>query len=76
MEWEQLAPAEHCILHSLKSLRAVIEQPGLVVEELCTLSGAATDSPLRRALMRPAGALLGLLDLGNAIWVVARKGRS
>ncbi len=71
--WEQLAPEEHHILHSSKSLRAVIEKAGLVVEGIQTLSGCANDNPLRRLLMQAGGACLNLVGLGNALWAVARK---
>lgn len=74
--WEQLAPGEHCILHSARSLRMVIEQAGLRVEEMRTLSGGAIDSFFRRMWMRPAETGLNLLGLGNALWAVARKGRN
>ena len=71
--WEQLAPGEHHILHSSKSLRAVIEKAGLVVEGIQTLSGSADDNPLRHLLMQAGGACLNLVGLGNALWAVARK---
>jgi 2-polyprenyl-3-methyl-5-hydroxy-6-metoxy-1,4-benzoquinol methylase len=74
--WEQLAPDEHCILHSSKSLQAVIGKSGFEVVEVRTLSGGALDRPSRRLLMMIGGACLNLLGLGNALWLVARRKRS
>jgi 2-polyprenyl-3-methyl-5-hydroxy-6-metoxy-1,4-benzoquinol methylase len=74
--WEQLAPDEHCILHSSKSLREVIGKSGFEVVEIRTLSGGALDSSSRRLLMTIGGACLSLLGLGNALWLVARRKRS
>lgn len=71
--WEQLAPSEHFLIHSPRSLRLVLEKCGLKVVGVETTSGGAVDGPLRRALMRPVGRLLSLLDLGNALWAVAMK---
>lgn len=73
--WEQLAPEEHFLIHSPRSLRLVLELCGFKSARIETVGGSATDGPFRRALMKPIGHLLSLLDLGNALWAVAIKDR-
>ncbi|MCG3196411.1 MAG: Ubiquinone biosynthesis O-methyltransferase [bacterium] len=73
--WEQLAPEEHFLIHSPRSLRLVLELCGFKSARIETVGGGAVDGPLRRALMRPVGRLLSLCDLGNALWAVAIKDR-
>jgi predicted TPR repeat methyltransferase len=71
--WEQIAPEEHFAIHSARSLRLLLERTGFKVESLETMSGGATDTPARRAIMNPVGRLLNLFGIGNALWAVARK---
>ncbi len=71
--WEQLAPEEHFLIHSPRSLCLVLEQCGYKSARIETISGGAADGPLRRGLMKPIGHLLSLCDLGNALWAVAWK---
>lgn len=71
--WEQLAPAEHLVLHSALSLRMVLAAEGFEVETVRTVSGTTTEGLGRRLLRAAPTALLNRYALGNALWAVARK---
>jgi 2-polyprenyl-3-methyl-5-hydroxy-6-metoxy-1,4-benzoquinol methylase len=71
--WEQLAPKEHFVIHSTRSLGLVLEGCGFSEMAIETVSGRPADTPLRRTAIAWLGRLLRRFNLGNALWAVARK---
>jgi len=72
-KWEQLAPGEHYVFHSNRSLRLLLEKTGYADIAIETTSGTATDGFLRRVAMAPTGKVLNFLGAGNAFRAVARR---
>jgi len=72
-DWQQLAPEEHFVIHSNKSLEKLLRASGFSSVCIKTLSGTAADRAFRRSLMRPVGGVLNLFGMGNALWASARK---
>ena len=71
--WEQLAPGEHFVIHSPRSLRQLLKDCGFSNVEVETVSGSATDTPLRKTALSWLGKTLRQFDIGNGLWAVARK---
>lgn len=71
--WEQLAPDEHLLLHTRKSLDLLLKESGFTDIRIHTISGSGGDSSIRRGLMGLVGGMLSQMDLGNALRAAARK---
>jgi len=71
--WEQLAQDRHFLIHSRESLLRVLQGCGFTRIAIGTVSGTPVDGPFKRFIMRFVGGCLALLDLGNALWAVAKK---
>jgi 2-polyprenyl-3-methyl-5-hydroxy-6-metoxy-1,4-benzoquinol methylase len=71
--WEQLAPGEHHVLHTVTSLSHLLSRTGFRVRDLKSISGGALDSERRSFWMGPLFEILRLAGWGNALWCVAER---
>jgi SAM-dependent methyltransferase len=71
--WDMLDPDQHLNLFSPDALRVLLTTVGFEILEMTTASGSGQEKGAEAWLARFKESLLGVLDLGNALVVVARR---
>lgn len=72
--WNLLVPDQHVVFHTRTSLLRLLAAHQFEPVEVFTVSGRGTDRGLLRVTTRVYEKILSLAALGNALWVVARRG--
>jgi len=72
-KWDMLDPQQHLNLFSPDALRVLLTTVGFDVLEMTTASGTGLESGLGKWVARIKESLLGVIYLGNALVVVARR---
>jgi len=71
--WDMLAPDQHLNLFSPDALRVLLTTVGFDILEMTTASGTGLERGAASWLARVRESLLGVMYLGNALVVVARR---
>ncbi|HUT25742.1 MAG TPA: methyltransferase domain-containing protein [Sumerlaeia bacterium] len=74
--WNMIQPDRHFLFHTMQSLRTLFQTRGFETLLLRTASGTGVGGALRRAAARIYGRLLAAFGLGNALYLIARRGDS
>jgi len=72
-KWDMLDPQQHLNLFSPDALRVLLTTVGFDILEMTTVSGTGLESGVGKWVARIKESLLGVIYLGNALVVVARR---
>jgi SAM-dependent methyltransferase len=72
-KWEMLDPEQHLNLFSPDALRVLLTTVGFDVLEMTTASGSGLESGMANVVARIKESLLGVMSMGNALVVLARR---
>jgi SAM-dependent methyltransferase len=72
-KWEMLDPEQHLNLFSPEALRVLLTTVGFDILEMTTASGTGMETGVDGVLARLKESLLGVMYLGNALVVLARR---
>lgn len=71
--WEMLDPEQHLNLFSPDALRVLLTTVGFDILEMTTASGSGLETGMASVVARIKESLLGVMSLGNALLVLARR---
>ena len=72
-KWEMLDPEQHLNLFSPDALRVLLTTVGFDVLEMTTASGSGLESGMASVVARTKESLLGVMSMGSALVVLARR---